>query len=129
MRRQSGPTHKAFMAGGVRMGVGAKYFRMSDEILSLPCVRDLMECTKGDNGAGRRFLSFICILTESVSGGKEFRDAQSVSTITGVGAKDAQRVWDICVRHGVLRKATYGYTAWDWLIDGGFIDKEAMIYE
>lgn len=105
------------------MSTTQAYFRMCEEIWDHPCMLELMHRENGDHAHGSRMCAFLRILTLALYPSKQFSDASSLAAITGLSAKQAQRVWDTCIRHGVLRKATYGYTAREWLIENGFLGK------
>jgi hypothetical protein len=64
---------------------------------------------------------FIRLITSALSPSKEFIDASALARFYGVSQRQADRVWDACIRHGVLKKATYGYSARQWLIENGFL--------
>ena len=99
------------------------YFRMSMELEFCPCVMELRETTNGDHCADTRELLFYKILRMGLFPSQELKDYQMLATMTGKPPKQAQRVWDSCIRHGVLRKATYGYTARAWMIENGHLGK------
>lgn len=99
------------------------YFRMCEGVLAHPCTLELLERESRDNASGSRFYAYICILTDALSPSKEYKDPKMLSAKTGINMRQAQRVWDTCIRYGVLRKATYGFTAREWLIENGFLGK------
>ena len=103
------------------------YFRMSDAILDCPCALELQRKTPGDRFDALRMMLFIRILTFSLSTSKFFVDAQSLAAYAGTPMTQTQRVWDICIKFGVLRRSGYGFSAKDWMIENGFLgryDKE-----
>jgi len=95
------------------------YFRMSNEIFMCPAVIEMSQKSNGDSNSSMRVLIFIRILSYSVSSVR-FVDAKALSTIMGVAVKQAQRVWDVCMNHGVLRKDGMGYSAREWLSENGY---------
>lgn len=95
------------------------YFRMSNEIFMCPAVIELSQKSNGDSNSSMRVLIFIRILSYSVSAVR-FVDAKMLSTIMGVAVKQAQRVWDVCMNHGVLRQDGMGYSAREWLSENGY---------
>lgn len=101
----------------------AAYFRMSDAIFDCPCALELAQATHGDHCSSIRVLLFVKLLTYSLSTSKEFIDASSLAAISGTPIKQAQKVWDTCVKHGVLRRSEYGYSARAWMIEHGFLGK------
>lgn len=99
------------------------YFRMSDAIFDCaPCV-ELARTAKGDSGAPARVMLFVKILCWALNPSKCLRDASALADAGGVSARTAERVWEVCIEHGVLRPAGYGYTARAWLVDNGFLGK------
>jgi len=103
------------------------YFRMSDAILDCPCALELQRKTPGDRFDALRVMLFIRILTFSLSSSKFFVDAQSLAAYAGTPMAQTQRVWDTCIKFGVLRRSGYGFSAKDWMIENGFLgryDKE-----
>lgn len=99
------------------------YFRMSDEILDCPCALELQRKTPGDRFDALRVMLFIRILTFSLSSSKSFVDAQSLAAYSGTPMTQTQRVWDTCIKFGVLRRSGYGYSAKDWMIENGFLGR------
>lgn len=99
------------------------YFRMNDAIFDCPCALELAQVTHGDHCSSIRVLLFIRLLTYSLSNSKEFIDASSLAILSGTPIKQAQRVWDTCIKYGVLRRVTYGYSAREWMSENGFIGK------
>ena len=99
------------------------YFRMNDAILDCPCALELGTKTNGDSNSFTRLFLFIRLLVFALSPSKCFTDAQALAVYAGVAPKQTQRVWDTCIKHGVLRKAGYGYSAREWLVENGFIGR------
>lgn len=99
------------------------YFRMSDAILDCPCALELAVKGNGDHCAFTRLFLFIRLLVFALSPSKCFTDAQALAVYSGVAPKQTQRVWDVCIKHGVLRRAGYGYSAREWLIENKFIGR------
>lgn len=99
------------------------YFRMSDAILDCPCALELQRKTPGDRFDALRMMLFVRILTFSLSSSKFFVDAQSLAAYAGTPMAQTQRVWDTCIKFGVLRRSGYGYSAKDWMIENGFLGR------
>lgn len=99
------------------------YFRMSDAILDCPCALELQRKTTGDRFDALRMMLFIRILTFSLSSSKFFVDAQSLAAYAGTPMAQTQRVWDTCIKFGVLRRSGYGFSAKDWMIENGFLGR------
>ena len=96
------------------------YFRMNNDIFMCPAALELSEKRKGDSNSSMRVLIFIRILCYSIAGGVCFVDAKSLSAMLNVALKQAQNVWDVCIKHSVLRKDGYGYSAREWMCESGF---------
>ena len=99
------------------------YFRMSDEILDSPAAIELSQVTHGDHCSAMRVLLFIRLLNYSLSPSKQFVDAQALSIHSGVPIKQAQKVWDVCIKYQILRKVEYGYNAREWMVEHGHIGR------
>lgn len=99
------------------------YFRMSDAVLDCPCAVELGKAGRGDHCGSMRVLLFIRLLVWSLSPSKEFRDAAALAAMSGAPDAQAQMVWDACIRHGVLRKASYGYSARSWMAEAGLVGR------
>ena len=99
------------------------YFRMSDAILDCPCALELQRKTPGDRFDALRMMLFIRILTFSLSSSKFFVDAQSLAAYAGTPMTQTQRVWDTCIKFGVLRRSGYGFSAKDWMNENGFLGR------
>lgn len=99
------------------------YFRMSDAILDCPCALELQRKTPGDRFDALRMMLFIRILTFSLSTSKFFVDANSLAAYAGTPMAQTQRVWDTCIKFGVLRRSGYGFSAKDWMIENGFLGR------
>lgn len=96
------------------------YFRMNNDIFMCPAALELSEKRNGDSNSSMRVLIFIRILCYSIAGGVCFVDAKSLSAMLNVALKQAQNVWDVCIKHSVLRKDGYGYSAREWMCENGF---------
>lgn len=103
------------------------YFRMSDRVFDCACARELARCAKGDSGGPFRVLIFIRLLNAALYPSKCFVDAQSIADCFGAPLNQAKKVFETCIRFGVLSWSGYGYNARKWIIDNGLIgryDKE-----
>lgn len=100
------------------------YFRMCNAVLDHPCAVELgQSCGKGDRFQSQRVLVYIRLLICALVPSKEFRDYKALGKFFGLSEAQAQIVWDICIRYGVLRQAEYGYNAHDWLVDNNFVGR------
>ncbi|MBQ8037912.1 MAG: hypothetical protein IJ268_13055 [Proteobacteria bacterium] len=72
------------------------------------------------NGQRRRMcLADLCYYT--LLGHENIQTAIDLSKLLNVGIKQAQIVWDILIKHGVLRKGPQGYSARQWMIERGIL--------
>ena len=99
------------------------WFKMGMEIINDSAMRELsnqmyLKDTRQDN---RRF-AFISLLTMTAEGFAEcILDASHLARIIDTTPKQAQIVWDVCIKHGVLRKVPNGYSARQWMIERGIL--------
>ena len=96
---------------------------MSDAIFDCPAAREIAQRTKNDAFAFVRLHIFTKILVMALYPSKAFTDAAALSLATGTPQRQCDRVWAICIKHGVLRRDGHGYTARGWLVDNGFIGR------
>ena len=64
-------------------------------------------------------LADLCYYT--LLGHENIQTAIDLSKLLNVGIKQAQIVWDILIKHGVLRKGPQGYSARQWMIERGIL--------
>ena len=99
------------------------WFKMGMEIINDSAMRELsnqmyLKDTRQDN---RRF-AFISLLTMTAEGFAEcILDASHLARIIDTTPRQAQIVWDVCIKHGVLRKVPNGYSARQWMIERGIL--------
>lgn len=80
---------------------------------------------RGKYAAGKiiRMYSFIRLLDFS-SEDFCFVSHEHFSKVTGNQIGQCQIVWDICIKHGVLRKTKHGYSAREWMREQGLLPEE-----
>ena len=61
----------------------------------------------------------LCYLT--VTGLEIIQSASDLACLVGTTEKQAQIVWDILIKHNVLRKGEQGYSARAWMIERGIL--------
>lgn len=65
---------------------------------------------------------FICILSETAEDrADDLQDAEDLARLVDTTPKQAQIVWDVCIKHNVLRKGPQGYSAKAWMIERGIL--------
>ena len=67
-------------------------------------------------------MAFIYLLSITATGGaNDLQDAADLARLVDTTPKQAQIVWDVCIKHGVLRKGPQGYSARPWMIERGIL--------
>lgn len=99
------------------------WFKMGLDILNCAAMRELRKPLNAHEcGYSYRQLAFVCLLSVTAAGSaNDIRDASDLSRIVDTTPKQAQIMWDILLRHGVLRKGPMGYSARDWMIERGVL--------
>lgn len=99
------------------------WFKMGLDILNSAPMRELKRpFIRGDNGQNCRTVAFIYLLSITASGGaNDLQDAADLARLVDTTPKQAQIVWDVCIKHGVLRKGEQGYSARAWMIERGIL--------
>ena len=99
------------------------WFKMGIEILNCPVMRELSRSQfERENCMAQRRIAFVHLLSITATGAaNDIQDAADLARIVNTTQKQAQIVWDICIKHGVLRKGKYGYSAQEWMIERGIL--------
>ena len=99
------------------------WFKMGMDILNSGVVRELSRpLGRGDNGANCRLSSLVYLLSLTAEDrANDIQDATDLARIVDTTPKQAQIVWEILIRHGVLRKGKLGYGARDWMVERGIL--------
>lgn len=98
------------------------WFKMGLDILNCAVMRELRKRTQKDNSSVFRELAFIYLLSITATGGaNDLQDAADLARLVDTTPKQAQIVWDILIKHGVLRKGPQGYSARPWMIERGIL--------
>lgn len=103
------------------------WFKMGMDILNGDVVRELSRPVSfRDAAQNARKLSFINLLSVTAEDwANDIQDASDLARIVDTTPKQAQIVWDILIKHGVLRKGPMGYSALDWMIERGILGDTA----
>lgn len=99
------------------------WFKMGLDILNGAVMRELITpmCVRDTSRDCRRF-AFIYLLSITATGGaNDLQDAADLARLVDTTPKQAQIVWDVCIKHGVLRKGPQGYSARPWMIERGIL--------
>lgn len=99
------------------------WFKMGLDILNGVVMRELAcpTCLR-DISNNRRQMAFIYLLSITASGSaNDLQDAADLARLVDTTPKQAQIVWDVCIKHNVLRKTPQGYSARAWMIERGIL--------
>lgn len=99
------------------------WFKCGQELLQSAIMRDLeKQYTLKDSSARRRKFTFILLLSETAEDrADDLQDAADLARLVDTTPKQAQIVWDVCIKHNVLRKGPNGYSAKAWMIERGIL--------
>ena len=99
------------------------WFKMGLDILNCAIARELAQAVaRSDSGGRLRQFAFIYLLSLTATGGaNDLQDAADLARLVDTTPKQAQIVWDILIKHGVLRKGSQGYSARPWMIERGIL--------
>lgn len=98
------------------------YFLFDENFVNGAVVQELQKPVypHDNHGVQRRMcLADLCYYT--LLGHENIQTAIDLSKLLNVGLKQAQIVWDILIKHGVLRKGSMGYSARPWMIERGIL--------
>lgn len=99
------------------------WFKMGLDIFNNAIMRELLTpmCVR-DTSRDCRRIAFIYLLSITATGGaNDLQDAGDLARLVDTTPKQAQIVWDVCIKHGVLRKGPQGYSALQWMIERGIL--------
>ena len=99
------------------------WFKMGMDILNCAIMRELLTpmCVR-DTSRDCRRIAFIYLLSITATGGaNDLHDAADLARLVDTTPKQAKIVWDVCIKHGVLRKGPRGYSARPWMIERGIL--------
>ena len=99
------------------------WFKMGMDILNCAPLREMaMPRFERENCMVQREMAFIYLLSITATGGaNDLQDAADFARLVDTTPKQAQIVWDVCIKHGVLRKGPQGYSARPWMIERGIL--------
>ena len=69
----------------------------------------------------QRRLCFIDLCYYTILGHENIQNHIDLARLTNIKQTQAQIVWDILIKHGVLRKGPQGYSARPWMIERGIL--------
>ena len=99
------------------------WFKMGLDILNSSIMSELGTAMyPHENRHEYRKLVFIYLLSITATGGaNDLQDAADLARLVDTTPKQAQIVWDVCIKHGVLRQTPQGYSARPWMIERGIL--------
>lgn len=99
------------------------WFKMGMDILNSAVLREIcIPHYHRDSAKNDRTSAFIYLLSITATGGaNDLQDAADFARLVDTTPKQAQIVWDVCIKHGVLRKGPQGYSAQPWMIERGIL--------
>lgn len=99
------------------------WFKMGLDILNSAPMREIVSpIAPHENKGIRRQMAFIYLLSITATGSaNDLQDAGDLARLVDTTPKQAQIVWDVCIKHGVLRKGPQGYSARSWMIERGIL--------
>ena len=98
------------------------YFLFDENFVNSAIVRELQTPAYPHDSKGEhRRLCFITLCYYTVVGHENIQDHIDLGKLLNTTTKQAQVVWDILIKHGVLRKGPQGYSARPWMIERGIL--------
>lgn len=103
------------------------WFKMSQKIIDSPVSLDLGKSMyNGDSRSFERLWGFSALLCKTADGAAcNLRDARDLACLTRISDKQAEIVWDVLTKHGVLRADDGGgYSCTQWMKDAGIVGEK-----
>lgn len=99
------------------------WFKCGQELLNCAIVREIEKRNLPKDNCGRwRKYTFILLLSETAEDrAEDLQDATDLARLVDTTPKQAQIVWDVCIKHNVLRKGSNGYSAKAWMLERGIL--------
>ena len=98
------------------------YFLFSENLYESDAMRMLAQpYARGDSAQSTRKLALIELCYKTANGTEYIQSASDLARLVDTTPKQAQIVWDILIKHGVLRKGPQGYSARPWMIERGIL--------
>ena len=99
------------------------WFKCGQELLQSAIMRDLSKVFSKKDSCGiyRRYY-FLLLLSETAEErADDLQDAADLARLVDTTEKQAQIVWDVLIKHNVLRRGPRGYSAKAWMIERGIL--------
>lgn len=99
------------------------WFKCGQDLMQSAIMRDLFKSQKERDSGGRlRKYALIELLSETAEDrADDLQDADDLARLVDTTPKQAQIVWDVLIKHNVLRKGPQGYSAKAWMIERGIL--------
>lgn len=99
------------------------WFKCGVDLLNNAVMRDLKARAENKDNQGRwRCFYLIVLLSETAEDrADDIQDAEDLARLVDTTPKQAQIVWDVCIKHNVLRRGPKGYSAKEWMIERGIL--------
>ena len=102
---------------------GEMWFKCGCDLLQSAVFRDVKKVLYAkENKQSERVVALIYLFAQTADGrADDIQDAEDLARVVGASQRQAELVWDICLKHGVLKKNTYGYSAREWMTERGIL--------
>lgn len=99
------------------------WFKMGLDILNSAPMREMAKpmCAHDSSRDCRRMALIFLLSITATGGANDLQDADDLARLVDTTPKQAQIVWDVCIKHGVLRQTPQGYSARPWMIERGIL--------
>lgn len=98
------------------------YFLFSENLYESDVMRTLaLPQSHKDSARNTRKLALIVLCYRTANGTEYIQNPTDLAQLVDTTPKQAQIVWDILIKHGVLRKGPQGYSAREWMIERGIL--------
>lgn len=104
------------------------WFKCGADMMNNIVMRDLSKpIMERDNYIKSRKFVFLFLLSETAEDrANDLQDADDLARLVDTTPKQAQIVWDVCIKHNVLRRGPQGYSAKQWMIERGIFGERAQ---
>lgn len=99
------------------------WFKCGQELLQSTIMRDLFKAhyAKDKCGRVRQYINILLLSETAEDRADDLQDAADLARLVDTTLKQAQIVWDVLIKHNVLRKGSQGYSAKQWMIERGIL--------
>ena len=99
------------------------WFKCGQELLQSAIMRDLSKCvSRKESHGNNRMFKFLQLLSETAEDrADDLQDADDLARLVDTTPKQARIVWDVLIKHNVLRQGPNGYSAKAWMLERGIL--------